>query len=61
MIKSWRTSLLGLCCIGVAIWSMSVTYVPIQPLRFNLLYVWSGQEALLLVGLGLLHARDHKA
>ena len=60
MIKHWRTSLLGLAAIGVGLWSMHATYVATNTIYFNVVYVWPGQLALLLVGAGLLYAADHK-
>lgn len=50
----------GLFCIGFALWSAHSTYIPYATLAFNIERVWSGQIALLGVGLGLLVAADSK-
>lgn len=60
-MQSWRTTSLGLIAIAFGLWLMHLTYVPFQTLRFNLVYVWPTSYALIIAGIGLIHARDHKA
>ncbi len=59
-MKSWRTTTFGVLSILYGGWVAHVTYVPTNTLGFNLLYVWPGAMALVLVGVGLIQARDHK-
>jgi hypothetical protein len=61
IFKSWRTTACGAVCIVVGIWSAYVHYVPTTTPLWNFIYVLNAQEALLGVGIGLIHARDHKA
>ena len=55
-----KTTLLGLVSIAFGLWSASVVYVPSNTVRFNLLYVLPAQLALVIVGLALICAADHK-
>jgi hypothetical protein len=59
-MKSWRTTTFGILSILYGLWVAKVTYVATNTLPFNLCYVWPGAIALILVGIGLIHARDHK-
>jgi hypothetical protein len=61
IFKSWRTTACGLVCMAMGFWSAHVMYVPTNTVKFNLLYALNGQEALFIVGIALLHARDHKS
>jgi hypothetical protein len=58
-MKSWRTTSFGVMAILYGLWVARVAYVPSQTMRFNLCYVWPGAIALVLVGTGLILARDH--
>ena len=58
---SWRTTTLGLFAIGYGIWLAHTRYVPSNTFRFNLVYVWPDAIAVILAGIGLIHARDHKS
>ena len=58
--QSWRTTTLGIIAIVFALWLMKVNYVPSQTLYFNLAYVWPAELAIIIAGIGLIHARDHK-
>lgn len=58
-LKHWRTSLLGLLCLAMAVWSMDDTWNPTQTLLFHVTHVWCGQMAELLIGVALLFAADH--
>lgn len=60
-MKSWRTTLFGLAAIAYALWLLKDTYVPWQTWRFNLAHVWPTPIALILIGIGLIHAKDHKS
>jgi hypothetical protein len=60
-MKSWRTTTFGVMAVIYGVWVAKVTYVPTNTFGFNLFYVWPGAIALVLAGLGLVHARDHKA
>jgi hypothetical protein len=57
---SWRTTALGIACIIWGLWCAYVHYVPNQTLYFHLAYVWTPEECLILLGVGLIHAADHK-
>jgi hypothetical protein len=59
-MKSWRTTTFGLLSIVYGLWLAKVTCVPTNTLRFNPCYVWPGAIALILIGIGLIRARDHK-
>ena len=59
MIKSWKTTILGVIAIGFGLWLMHVRYVPSNTLRFNLVYVWPESFSLIFAGIGLVHAKDH--
>jgi hypothetical protein len=59
-MKSWRTTTLGVFAILFGLWLAHVTYVPSNTLKFNVIYVWPSSIALVLAGIGLVHARDHK-
>jgi hypothetical protein len=59
-VKSWRTTTLGMAAILLGLWVMRVTYVPSNTLYFNIVYVWPGAWALIISGIGLVNARDHK-
>lgn len=60
IIKSWRTSAFGFAAIVFGIWLLKVHYVPYQTFKFNLLYTMPPGILFIIVGCGLLHARDHK-
>jgi len=57
-LKHWRTTLLGLLCVAIAIWSMTDTWNYTQTVAFHLTHIWPAQLALLAVGIGLLFAAD---
>jgi hypothetical protein len=59
-MKSWRTTTCGAVCIVIGLWSAHIHYVPTASWHWNLIYALNAQEALLGVGIGLIHARDHK-
>jgi hypothetical protein len=74
MRRHWRTSLcgliaivIGLSVIGLGVWIWQAVYVHTNTLWFNLCYVVSGAISvmvsgftLMVVGIGLLQAADHK-
>ena len=57
--KSWRTSSLGVLAIVCGIRLGALLYVPANTIWFNLVYVLRGPELFIIVGIGLIHARDH--
>jgi hypothetical protein len=59
-MQSWRTTTLGIVTILFALVVARVTYVPTNTLYFNLFYVWPPAISMLMAGIGLIHARDHK-
>ena len=59
-MKSWRTTTLGIGAILFGLWLIHVTYVPYATLKFNMIYVWPSAWAMILSGVGLINARDHK-
>jgi hypothetical protein len=59
MIKHWKTSLAGVGCIVFGLFSMHATYNSIEPWAMRIESLWSGQIALIVVGIGLLFAADH--
>lgn len=61
ILKSWRTSICGIVCLGIGFAAMAMTYIPHQTLYFNAVYVWRPFYGLLAAGFIGLHARDHKA
>ena len=60
--KSWRTTSLGIACILLGLHSFFALWLPIKfdAVWFNLVHVENGPIALIVVGIGLIHARDHK-
>lgn len=57
---SWRTGILGALSVLWGLWLAHILWVHGQTLYFNLVYVMSNPILFILVGLGLMHARDHK-
>lgn len=57
---SWRTSALGLVAILWGLWLAHIMWVPQQTVYFNLVYALGVPILFVLVGVGLMHARDHK-
>jgi len=57
---SWRTTLLGLGSMAFGLHSFILQWVHGQTLYFNLYYVETAPIAVILMGIGLLHAKDHK-
>jgi len=58
--KSWRTSLFGIAAIVWGVRLACTLYVSNQTLYFNLVYAWQVPTLFILVGIGLIHARDYK-
>jgi hypothetical protein len=58
--SSWRTGLLGFLCVLWGFWLAKILWVHGQTLYFNLVYVMSNPILFVLVGVGLMHARDNK-
>jgi hypothetical protein len=64
MMKSWRTTLLGVVCLALFI---PGAWLKIQLHDYSIHAItgtiedWSGLIALLATGFGLIHAKDHKA
>lgn len=59
MLKSYKTTLLGLGCIALGALALWHNWLPNVGAWNNVAYFQNGPEALLIVGIGLLHAKDH--
>ena len=57
---SWRTSITGWLAILWGAWLARVLWVHGQTIYFNLVYALGVPILFILVGIGLIHARDHK-
>jgi hypothetical protein len=57
---SWRTGSLGFLAVLWGLWLAHVLWVPSQTVYFNLVYVMTNPILFILVGIGLMHARDNK-
>lgn len=59
LCRHWKTTLLGVAAIVYALWIMRITFNPSIPLSVNFSHVWAGAIALIISGIGLIHASDH--
>jgi hypothetical protein len=57
--KSWRTTCIGIAAILWGLWLAHVLYVSTNTFGFNLTYSMPQPTLFILIGIGLVYARDH--
>jgi len=57
---SWRTTAFGILAIIWGLWLAHILWVHGQTIYFNLVYTMPQPTLFVIVGIGLIHARDHK-